>query len=165
MPDENKLEIPRDANTILRERLKGMFFDLIPEDKLDEMLQNEWDGFFSPQAKRPTSFGYSPYSHQQDVKINADEAKISPFVLMTRKIIRELVEERLREILKEEIANVVPGWDNAPPNDPELLSKIVEKSAGQIWTHAVYAMVSSAATVLQTNIDQAFSNLQNQPRY
>lgn len=145
------LTIPKDAAQIMRDKVRTMFVELIPEGKLDEMIQAEWSHFFEThaEAKRSQSWGYSSQA-------KPDEANWSPFELMTRRLIREQMEEHVKEQVKAAVESI--SWNNE--DGQEILAKIVKEAAPHIWEAAVGRMISEAANVIQNNLQQMLQNRQ-----
>ena len=152
--DEGKsLTIPKDAAQIMRDKVRTMFVELIPEGKLDEMIQAEWSHFFEThaEARRSPSWGYGS-------RPKPDEAQWSPFELMTRRIIREQMEEHVKAQVKEAVDKI--AWGQHDEDGAAILSKIVKECSADIWETAMAKMVTEAASIIQNNLQNMLQNRQ-----
>jgi hypothetical protein len=77
--------MPADASKILQDRIRATFLELLPEEKLDELVKTEWDRFFTDSGE-----GYYPSQRKFP----------SPFKMMVRTELNKFFSERLEEWIR-----------------------------------------------------------------
>ena len=80
------IAMPADASKILQDRIRATFLELLPKEKLDELIKKEWDRFFSDESR-------GSYSHHERIP--------APFKVLVRKELNELFAEKLQKWIHE----------------------------------------------------------------
>ena len=132
------LTIPGDAANVLREKVKTIFLDLLPDNKLDEMVKGEWDRFFNDQPKRDT-YG------------NIERGKTVPseFSKVIKDVLKEEIETRAREQLRAKIDEII-DW-NGNTQNADLFAEIVNKVAPDLVKQVAAQFVANTLTNMRNN--------------
>ena len=137
------IAMPADASEILRDRIRATFLELLPKEKLDELIKKEWDRFFSDEVNR---------FYSQHDKIPA------PFKLMVRKELNEFFTEKLQgwvrefqgELWKctEDGASV--AFDKVRLDRSEFFASVVKEVAPSVLDDLVGNIVKSTIESMRT---------------
>lgn len=155
----NALEIPDNASKILRDKLRTMFLELMPDDKLDEVLKAEWEKFFDDSTEKTMSWGFEAVwdgTGYKKKQLNNDQHAISPFKFMVRQIMLEMFRAKIKEKTEQELNQI--EWDQ---NHEESTSTMV----GQIVKECAPALVEQASRVFIENIARVIREGVGQNRY
>lgn len=150
----SELAIPEDASKILRDKLRSMFLELMPDEKLDEVLKAEWDKFFKDETEKTTSWGFgsvwnSGTSYNRKV-LNDDMWGISPFKYMVRKLMVEMFRDKLTERLKDELQKM--QWDDGRYSQT-LTARVVAECAPALLKEVTHAFIESTAQSIRNAIE------------
>jgi len=149
MPD-SALSIPSDSADILREKLRTMFVELMPDEKLDEVLQAEWSAFMNDKTEKTTSWGFDiAWSSDQTYSrkpLNNDSHAISPIKNLIRTMILEMFTEAIKGRLQYELNELHMESVNGPG---AVTSQIVKESADEILQAALRGVVGQAGQFIQ----------------
>ncbi len=146
MGDTQQLAIPDDASKILRDKLRSLFLEMLPDDQLDDAIKKEWDAFFSKDTPAAMSWGWeaaydSP--HYPRKIVNDDRKQVSPFEHLVRGLLLEMAEAKARECLDEEARQL--QW-TGDAGKGEILARIVRHAAPELAKAAIEHLVAESVT-------------------
>jgi hypothetical protein len=141
---EQALAIPDGASKILRDKLRTLFIELIPEEKLDEAIKVEWDAFFDDNTAATMSWGWKAATETKNYKqvtVNDDRRHLSPFKRMVRSILLEIFEAALRDKLKEETDPFRYGNEDYAKG--EVVTQVVKELGPELLDLAMRQLVEN----------------------
>ncbi len=149
------LEIPDNASKILRDKLRKMFLELMPDDKLDDILKAEWGRFFDDKTEKTTSWGFEAVwdgSGFNKNQLNNDMHAISPFKFMVRQIMLEMFRAKVKEKTEQELSQI--EWASNSGEDSTLIGEIVKECAPALFEQASRMFVEKIATTIRDGVIQ-----------
>lgn len=122
---------PNSLQGALRERIRNLFVELVPDAAWDDLVRKEIDRFFKPKEHKNT------YESLRDGRW----WEPSDFEKIANAEIAAFVSAKLKATLSE-IGNTT--WVNNVPNPSALVSDVIRKQLDQIINAAVVQLMGSA---------------------
>lgn len=92
MAEETALDRPADLGQMLRDRVRNLFAELIPDEKLDAMITAEWDRFTKPTRRAGR--------YQNDYETVPSELQ-----QMVTKVVQDRVKAQMDRVVQDHVWN------------------------------------------------------------
>jgi len=122
MADKNELAQPRNIEEAIRNKVREVVFGAIPDDKIDELVENERKKFFEEPSwtSKPTEYG------------RQERSKSGPTLF--EQMVHKEITDQLQPILKEAVRVSIFQGENATiitdsnGNNPRLRNEVLVKA-------------------------------------
>jgi hypothetical protein len=117
---------------VVRDRIKSVLFDSIPDGQVDKLIQNEYKAYF-----------------EKNTRYNTTEP--SPFSKEVSKIIKELMSVKLKEELGKIVDETWNGKDHGPRLIKEAAAELAPIALEGMMTSMMGNAISSLRAQIQSN--------------
>lgn len=171
----NDLNLPTTFKEIMKEKILTAFIGMIPEDKIEELMNKEIDAFFSSESlltiKQTTIQVDNPshdpkstyYDNKKQIVVPAlvFGSKMTPFRQLAWSVIYEYLKPKLTEIVNDANGKAKQELDKLlaeeyKPKTEETFKEIFTETAKSMSATMFYRTMSTSLSLSHENMKNSF---------
>ena len=147
---ESALALKADAQDIIKEHVKKLFVELLPDDKLNSAIEDEFKKFFVVPKKEHRGPGW---------EYNQINLEVTPFEYMIRRELQNHFQKLVQAAL-EDMSNKC-SYPGTSGDGYEAVQDIIKGCGEEVWKMTLAVIISNSTALLGQNIQQMLQSRDN----